>query len=436
MTTTEYPATKEGYAALVQAEPGLSQKEYAARLGVAARTLRDPEWRAAAGVTARARRAATPAAISNVEAPARGADLAVYDPTGRSYVIPTTVAGLALTFTADQAGLDAEQMHILSPLGIEANWDPAQVRTFLLQCIQRGLDPWQKMAYLLKIDGKYVFHISIGGLLTKAEETGEYRGLVGPFWAGPDGVWREAWLDRATPPAAAKVGVLRAGFDAPVWGIATYEEFAVTKDEWVNDGDSGRGRKTGRRIPVANWRPASQGGKPSKMLEKCAKAAALRDAFPATFSGFYVAEETERMRHDAADRSGGDTPDVAERRRQAYQEAMDAARDAGPMPAFPGVDDDTARRLLLEELDEQARIFGRTRGEVTARWVASRGGVPVEQWPVGQLGNAVRELRRYVLEELRRQGRNDEADRYERAPDLATVEEMFGRSATVLDVAA
>lgn len=369
------------------------------------------------------------------EAHNHGTDLAVYDAAGRSYVVPTTVPGLALTFTADQTALDAKQMHILSPLGIEANWDPQQVRSFLLQCIQRGLDPWQKMAYLLKIDGKYVFHISIGGLLTKAEATGEYRGLTPPQWCGPDMVWREAWLDRNTPPSAARVGVLRAGFDGPVWGVATYDEYAVTKDEWVNDPD-GRGRKTGRRIAVANWRPAAQGGKPTVMLAKVAKAAALRDAFPAQFSGFYVAEETERMRHDEAERTGQDTPEVAERRRQAYQDVMDAARDAGPMPAFPGVDDDTARRLLLEELDEQARIFGRTRGEVTARWVKSRGGMPVDEWPVGQLGNAVRELRRYVLEELRRQGRNEEADRYERAPDLATVEEMFGRPATVLDVAA
>ncbi len=217
-----------------------------------------------------------------------GTDLAQahYDTEAGGLVIPTHIPGLTLTFTQDQEVLTAEQMHLLAPLGIEADWPPAQVGVFLLTCRVQGLDPWRKQAYLLKIDGKYVNHTSIGGLLGKAEETGLYRGTVGPQWCGPDGIWRDVWLDGVTVPAAARVGILREDFDAPVWGVATYEEYALITDEWIDDPDGGwkDGRrkriKTGRRVPKSNWRTARNGGKPAVMLEKCAKARALRDAFP------------------------------------------------------------------------------------------------------------------------------------------------------------
>lgn len=366
--------------------------------------------------------------------PAR--ELARYDPDHGAMVVPTNIPGLTLAFTAGQETLTAEQMHMLAPLGIKADWNPAQVAVFLLQCNHRGFDPWAKQAYLLEIDKKLVYHIGIGGLLGKAEETGLYRGTVGPQWCGPDGQWRDVWLDGTAPPAAARVGIQRAGFDHPVWGVATYEEYAPLVEEWAYDEAQKRRVPTGRKRPMANWRPARAGGKPAVMLAKVAKAAGLRDAFPDRCSGFYLAEETEKTRTEEHARQPQPTDDDAStRRRAAFDAAMAEAGQAGPFPVFAGMglDDGKAHGLLLAELDEQAAILGKTRGEVTVRWVASRGGTPVERWDVRTLGKAVRSLRPYVLTALREAGDDAQADRYMTAPDIGTVEELFGRPATTIE---
>ncbi len=372
-----------------------------------------------------------------------------YDADAGAVAVPTPIPGLVLTFTRDQEALTAEQMHMLHPIGIEPDWDPAQVAVFLLTCRAQGLDPWRKQAYLLLIDRKYVRHTSIGGLLSKAQATGKYRGTVGPQWCGPDGIWRDVWLDGTTPPAASRVGVLHADYDTPVWGVATYEEYAPMIDEWIDDPNGGTGYngrpkrvKTGRQRPMANWKPARQGGKPGVMLEKCAKARALRDAFPDECGGFYVPEETEvsRVADVAAKEDAAAAPSpaevAAERRRAAFDAAMDTAGEAGPFPVFAGLglSDAAARELLLAELDEQAAVMGKTRGDIVARWSASRGGMRIEDAGVRDVVQVVRAWRPYVLRRLRADGRDAEADRYQAAPDVAPVDELFGRNPSTITV--
>jgi hypothetical protein len=371
-----------------------------------------------------------------VTQPEPSAEVARYHPDTGVLAVPTSITDLTLFFERGQKALNAEQMHMLAPLGIDADWDPAQVAVFLLQCHQRGLDPWAKQAYLLKIDGKFVYHVGIGGLLRKAEETGKYRGIVGPQWCGPDGVWRDVWLDSKVPPAGARVGILREGFDGPVWGIATYDEFAPMVNETVWDEVKRRKVSTGRKRPMANWRAARDGGKASVMLAKVATAAGLRLAFPATCAGFYVAEETEKARTEADPVKADD--DATKRRRAAFDAAMAEAAKAGPAPVFAGlgVPDGDAHALLLAELDEQAAVLGRTRGEVTARKSASLGGQPVEEWTLRDLAAHVRTLRPYVLRALREAGDDQAADRYMQAPDVGPVEELFGRPASTVTVEA
>jgi RecT family len=377
---------------------------------------------------------------------------ASYDMVTRTLTVPGPVPGHWMEFPADQTQLDEKQMHLLAPLGIEAHWDIRAVAMFLQQCDARGFDPWKRHAFLLLIDGKYVNHTGILGLLGKAEETGEYRGLTRPEWAGPDGVFHHVWTDKHHPPSVAQIGVWRAGFHEPVYGVAMYDEYApMTRDyEWVDDPSGakkdGRPKRvkqfSDRKRPMARWRAAVDGGAPASQLMKCAKAIALRDAFPERCGGFYVAEETERAVHTERERRDmGDQETVGARRRAAFDEAMartaaaSTTTVAGPFPVFAGlgIPDDQARPLLLAELDEQATILGKTRREAVARWMEARGGQLPEEWGLRDLADRIRTLRKYVIAALRDQGRTAEADRYEVAPDVATVEDLFGRAATTVD---
>lgn len=385
--------------------------------------------------------------VDLVRAPA-----ASYDMATRTLTVPGPVPGHWMTFPADQTQLNEDQLHLLAPLGIGANWDIRAVAMFLQQCHARGFDPWQRHAFLLLIDGKYIHHTGILGLLGKAEETGQYMGFTRPEWAGPDGVFRQVWTDKHHPPAVAQIGVWRAGFHDPVYGVAMYDEYApMTQDkEWIDDPSGamkdGRPKRLkisdGPRRPQARWRAAVDRGAPASQLLKCAKAIALRDAFPEKCGGFYVAEETERAVYaDRARRDVGDQETVGARRRAAFDEAMarttatTTTTVAGPFPVFAGlgVSDDQARPLLLAELDEQATILGKTRREAVARRMAMKDGQPLEEWPLRDLSSTVRALRSHVVAALREQGRTAEADRYAVAPDVATVEDLFGRTATTVD---
>lgn len=136
---------------------------------------------------------------------------------------------------------------------------------FAHECAHRGLDPLAGEIYgIMRWDSKagrevLTIQVSVAGLRTIAERTGLYGGQDPPLWCGPDGQWREVWLE-GTPPAACKVAIYRKDWDVPCVGIATYSSYCQLDKN---------------KQPKGLWRTA-----PDYMLHKAAEAAALKRTFP------------------------------------------------------------------------------------------------------------------------------------------------------------
>ncbi len=175
----------------------------------------------------------------------------------------------------DQAQIDLIKRQV-APAGTTND----ELSLFLQYAKRTGLDPFARQIYLSERrskdqqTGNWTVsrkpEVTIDGFRLVAERTGRYAGQVGPFWCGEDGQWSDVWLS-PLPPAAAKLGVLRADFKEPLWSVALYREYAqMTKDNGPN----------------SMWKKY-----PSVMLAKCAESLALRRAFPRELSGLYTREE-------------------------------------------------------------------------------------------------------------------------------------------------
>lgn len=208
-----------------------------------------------------------------------------------------------------------------------------ELKLFLMQCQRTGLDPFSRQIHAVmrkskdQVTGLWVERLSIqvgiDGFRLVADRTGQTDGQDGPFWCGPDGVWRDVWLEQ-TPPAAAKITVYRKGQARGYVGVARFQEYVQQGPMWTK--------------------------MPSTMLAKCAESLALRKAFPAELSGLYTPDE-----------SAESEPAQPQTPREKALATTEAARQEryGPKPeATPEPELAAEQMQLLRVLDDRLAAEG------------------------------------------------------------------------------
>lgn len=228
-----------------------------------------------------------------------------------------------------------------------------EVRFGLEVCCHLDLDPIAQEIWFIKIWDSDLRReivtpfVGIAGLRKAANRTGEYSGPLDPEWCGPDGVWRDVWLEQA-PPAAARVRVRRKGFDDPVAGVVTYASAVQTK--------KGGG-------PRAKWATA-----PAEMLAKCAEALALRRAFDKLSSVKVQDVDRYETADEHAFRVREDPSDIIKQLTEAATQS-DLDQLAAKASGLPDEHKDAAREAWAEarnRVNDQARNAIKSKAKASA----------------------------------------------------------------------
>lgn len=149
------------------------------------------------------------------------------------------------------------------------------IESFLTQCQRTHLDPMARQIYCIERGGKWGVQISIDGFRLIADRSKGYRGQTPAQWTADGREWLDVWLSD-DPPAAARVGIYREGFDGPQYAVATFAGYCPRD-------------RDGNLAPKNQWLT-----NPSNQLAKCAEMLGLRKTFPNELSGLYGTEEMDQ----------------------------------------------------------------------------------------------------------------------------------------------
>lgn len=339
----------------------------------------------------------------------------------------------------------------------------------------------------------YTIQTSIEGYRKLANDSGRYHSAAKIYWMGSDDdpnswtitedemgtkirvpLWLAAWPWPDRNPAAVRAVIRhRDEYGELVFSeaIAHWGMFAPYSVEWEGSGSS-RHRKvdpaTGKPVMklAAMW--SKDGG--AHQLGKCGEAQVLRKAFPAQTSGILVDEEMHQADARAAQVTATDARAAAfERARTAQERARTGVHDSDAVHAQPdvhaqpepdvhaqpdteeiqdadivedepastdpeaappddGPSDDDLRAWLIAEVAEIAEVIGRPVAEMTAS-LEHRLQSPLGEASPAALVGVIGLFRGTVVDALRAQGRDGEADAYADAGTsiIAPPEELFGR---------
>ena len=192
-----------------------------------------------------------------------------------------------LVIAPEQTQFTDTQLSALKQIGVD-NAPAGDIAVFFHQAKRTGLDPFAKQIYMIgrrtkvgnSYETKYTIQTGIDGyrlnVRRAAERGGDSLAVDGPYWRGETGGWDDVWLDKNTPPSAAKFTIIRNG--EPFTGIAMFHEYVQTY--WDNESKS--------HVPNSMWTKM-----PANQLAKCAEAAACRRAYPDDFSGLVLEDAVQ-----------------------------------------------------------------------------------------------------------------------------------------------
>lgn len=171
----------------------------------------------------------------------------------------------------------------------------AEFDLFMAAARSAGLDPFRKQISPIvfnknKPDKRRMSIITtIDGLRVIASRSGRYR----PDEEEPDYTFNPDEKGPTNPLGLEKARVRIYIDNKPVTGVAYWSEFAPITEEWVEDEQTGRRKRSGKMVldTGGNWSRM-----PRVMLAKCAEAQALRKAFPEDMSGIYEQAEMDQAK--------------------------------------------------------------------------------------------------------------------------------------------